>query len=315
MKNINFKNNKSIRKMFVNPFTWKLLTISNKKGTYTIVLKKKLFKNIYNVKYVIDGNVHKEKKEIILNDSINIEGLGSFKINDISTRFLKPTKKLIIDKNSINSKIINDNFKEKEEFIKQRMIYINNQSKKEQLLKIRLRLITANVDNYHYHVYGYNPFSESSKYEENYGLDFVIKELKRFSYEKGFNQFNYNKLQSILGKIIKIENSMNRYNLLDSSINEAYQLHKLLSYELNSSIILLQKYIEKNNIDTNFEYKSHNDWWNPNDCNQRARKTIKIKDEFEKLLEAVEIYTNRVVKRSFDYKENLHDKTYVKRSR
>jgi len=31
MKNINFKNNKSIRKMFVNPFTWKLLTISNKK--------------------------------------------------------------------------------------------------------------------------------------------------------------------------------------------------------------------------------------------------------------------------------------------
>lgn len=312
------KNNKLISKMVIRPFAWKVLTISNKKGTYKIALKKKLFKNIYNVKYVIDGNVHKEKKEIILNDSINIEGIGIFKINDINTSIINTTKKILTDKNNFNGTKITDEFKEKEEYdkyMKQRMIYMNNHFKKEDLVKIRLGLITANVDNYHYHIYGYEPYAKSSKYEVVYGLDFVLKELDRFSKKIGFNKFNYNKLQAILNKIIKIENSMNRYNLKDTFISEAYQLHKLLSYELNSSIILLLKYIEKNNIDTNFEYKSYNDWWNPNDCNQRACKTIEIKDEFEKLIDAVEIYTNRVVKRRFDYKENLQAKSYVKRSR
>lgn len=311
------ENDKLISKMSINPFAWKVLTIFNKKGIYKIALKKNLFKNTYNMICVINGKLNQKQKKIGFTDFINIKELGNFKINNISISILNPTKKLIIDKNNFDDTKITDDLKEKEEYdeyMKQRMIYMHNHLKKEKLVKTRLFLITANIDNYHYHLYGDEPFAKISKYEE-YGLDFVLKELDRFSKEKGFNKFNYNKLQAILNKIIQIENSMNRYNLKDTSIGEAYQLHKLLTDELNIMVISLLKYINDNNISTDFVYKNCYYWSNHQDCNQKACKTIEIKDEFEKLIEAVEIYTNRVIKKSYVYRENLQPKSYIKKSR
>ena len=70
MKNITYKNEKSIRKIINKPFIWSDLTISNETGYHRIAIKKKLFKKDYTITYIKDGKLQKENITI---DEINNE--------------------------------------------------------------------------------------------------------------------------------------------------------------------------------------------------------------------------------------------------
>ena len=312
--NITYKNEKSIKKILKQPFVWAVLTVSNENGFHKIAIKKNLFKKTYTIKSFVDGKSHTEKKEISIEDlankNINIQGLGKMHIEDISISLVNPSKK-IEKEEKIYSKIEqktkeahqkqiekqDNKTEEKKETIK----IEKNYEIKSELKKMRSDLITAQKVISCWHTHGYNANEEDGIYTESYGIDFVINELEKISKKIGYKGFDNNRLHITLDKLKEYESKCDIYR---SNINILHTYNGMLSQELTIRTIDLCNYIRQNNIEiNNIEYNKYESWGNPFDCYQMTSESIKIPNEFDKLIEAVSIYVKNVT--GEDIRESL----------
>ena len=218
MNNITFKNEKSIRRIFKQPFTWVVLTVSNKNGYHKIALKKNLFNKTYTVRFIKNGQIHSEKVEVsienIANQNISIKGLGNYHIENINISLTNPSK-TIQEEEKLYLKIDNRARKE-EQVIKEKEIKnINNQhevainelnkqheqekqrtektqkSKRlDTIIGLKENLIKKRDHRHYWHkeyYYGYSERKQLRSYEEDrdiileYGIDFIIEEITKIA--------------------------------------------------------------------------------------------------------------------------------------
>lgn len=321
MNKIKFKNEKLINKVFKQPFAWALLTVSNEKGFYKIAIKKSLFKKTYKICYINEGKICTLKDKIAIdnlsNKSITING-NNFNIEDISFKLTNPAKSIereeriyskISDKTAkeYENKIkkIKDEYakeKENDELLAARKANLYKFQKIEDAKKLRKALIPAEKSLKCWHQYGYAPGGNNENTTIYYDLEFVISEFARFSSLIGFYGFKNSCMQDILKNIKNLEQKCNRETQsLDTIINSIYALNGALARELLLLVNGLCGYIDYNNININFEYTKYDNWCNPSDCYQKFTESIIIRDEFDKLLNAVAVYIKKVTGVSLEY--------------
>lgn len=327
MNTITYKNEKSMKRIFKQPFKWAILTVSNENGYHKIALKKNMFKKTYTVNTIINGKLCSEKKEIsiedIANKNITIEGLGNLHIEDINTSFKNPSK-IIEQEEKIYSKI--DNKARKEE-IKQKEIEIkeiqtkNEEAKEQEKYDTRMKEIEESNRVYNFEknliysdfssnsydsgYYETNKYirgkgytwsqkneSSSSNYKRGYDLSFVIKQLEKYSKKIGFEGFEDNRLGIVENKIKEV----NKIKDHKEYIKRKYILHGLLVQELYMRTMDLCAYIRKNNIDISNEmyydsYSTQSTFYD-NVSEYSERETIH--DLVNELINSVATYIERV---------------------
>ncbi len=246
MNNITFKNEKSIRRIFKQPFTWVVLTVSNKNGYHKIALKKNLFNKTYTVRFIKNGQIHSEKVEVsienIANQNISIKELGNYHIENINISLTNPSK-TIQEEEKLYLKIDNRARKE-EQVIKEKEIKnINNQheaainelnkqheqekqrtektqkSKRlDTIIGLKENLIKKREHHHYWHkeyYYGYSERKQLRSYEEDrdiileYGIDFIIEKITKIAKE-------YRPLY-VLWKTGEFDNNANDCNIYDDT--------------------------------------------------------------------------------------------------
>lgn len=316
MNNITFKNQKSISKIFKQPFRWIILTVSNENGYHKIALKKNLFKKTYTVSFVKDGKIYTKKTEVSIKDlsnqNISIEELGNLHIEDINLN-LKDPSKIIENEEKIYSAIDTKARKEEQNFFTKK-IELDRQSRekkekenerskrrenyyrKEDLIAMRSHLIEASERTEYSHKYGYNPGGSGGNSIVSYGLGFVIKELENIAQKIGFKGFENNGLHTTLKNLKEHElKCYSESETFESDMNILYVFNGLLAQELMMRTIELCNYVRQNDIDTKkFIYYEFSSWCNPLDCYQQGSSTIKIYNEFDELINAVSKYVENV---------------------
>lgn len=218
MNNITFKNEKSIRKIFKQPFTWVVLTVSNKNGYHKIALKKNIFNKTYTIRFIKNGQIYSEKVEVsiedIANQNISIKGLGNYHIENINISLTNPSK-TIQEEEKLYLKIDNRARKEEQDIKEKEIKNINNQheaainelnkqheqekqrtEKKQKnkrldtIIGLKENLIKKRDHRHYWHkeyYYGYLERKHLRSYEEDktiiieYGIDFVIEEITKIA--------------------------------------------------------------------------------------------------------------------------------------
>lgn len=186
--------------------------------------------------------------------------------------------------------------KEKQEQ-EQRKKYLDNLKKTEkiyELKRMRSNLITATKIIDCWHVMGYTTQTQGGVYQQQYGLSFIIKELERISSIIGFKGFTEKRMNDILEKIKTTEKQINNSDEYEKNLKNAYIFNGLLAQELSSKTLELCEYIRINNINTDFEYYKYSSWGNSMDCYQKTSEIIEIKNEYDKLMDAVTKYVQNV---------------------
>lgn len=339
MHNITYKNEKSIRRVFKQPFKWAVLTVLNGTGYHKIAIKKNLFRKTYTVSYVLNDRLCTMKKEISLEDlsnqNISIAGLGNLHIEDISVSLTDPSK-LIESEEKIYSKIRKEEQEKKEAEEKKRKEEEKKQKeaekqREEEERRIRQKYFLDNIANLGNQVM-YSEFfldshtdgfyetdkcirnmgcevkriisDESYKIKKSYDLKFVINELIKYSEKIGFTGFDDNKLLEELSSI-KIDSSVP----FEEAAYKMYISHSILALDLSKRTVGLCRYIRENKIKVSQEV--YEDYYSTSITNGYCSYKETINDFVNELIKAVSCYMDRITVNEFnsDLKTEL---SYVK---
>ena len=273
MHNVTYKNEKSIKRIFKQPFKWAVLTVSNGTGYHKIAIKKNLFKKTYTVSYVLNGKLYTDKKEILLDElaykNITIAGLGNLHIEDISVSLTNPSK-IIENEEKVYSKIDSkarreeQTKKEKEiqqlrqqhellEKEKQDKQYVQQSYVSDCIYKWDKEVIWSEVSSdtcssgfYETNRYikgeGYKVdyrFDNSAvSYKKCYDLSFVIKNLVEYSKKIGYDGFDNNRLMDTLSIVNTYVDAL----FIEKVVRKCV-FHGFLAQELYMRTMGLCKYI------------------------------------------------------------------------
>ena len=326
MHNITYKNEKSIRRVFKQPFKWAVLTVLDENGYHKIALKKNLFRKTYTISYVVNDKLCTEKREVSLedlaNNNISIAGFGNLHIEDICVSLTDPSK-IVESEEKIYSKINSRARKEEQEkkLAEEKKRKEEEQKRKEaekqreeEERRIRQKYLLDNIANLgnkvmysellvDSHTDGFYEtnkcirnmgcevkhiiFDESYKIKKSYDLKFVINELIKYSEKIGFTGFDDNGLLENLSNI-KIKENVS----FEEAVRNIYISHGILVSELYIRTIELCKYIRENNVDISQEV--YENYYSTSIKDGSYSEKEGISDFVNELIKSVSCYIERV---------------------